>query len=79
MVASEYKHVVRGHIFLKHIPDPSEESRARLDVERKQNADPEDPDAKGIYWVAARRAIVEGLNALATVAGLAATPLAWSE
>ena len=54
MDAAEYKHVVLGLIFLKYISDAFEELHARLDAEKKQGADPEDPDeyrAKGIFWV----------------------------
>lgn len=54
MDAAEYKHVVLGLIFLKYISDAFEELHAKLDSERKQGADPEDPDeyrAKGIFWV----------------------------
>ena len=54
MDAAEYKHVVLGLIFLKYISDAFEELHAKLDAERKQGADPEDPDeyrAKGIFWV----------------------------
>ncbi len=54
MDAAEYKHVVLGLIFLKYISDAFEEQHARLEAERKQGADPEDPDeyrAKNIFWV----------------------------
>ena len=54
MDAAEYKHVVLGLIFLKYISDAFEELHAKLEVEKKQGADPEDPDeyrAKGIFWV----------------------------
>ena len=54
MDAAEYKHVVLGLIFLKYISDAFEEQHARLEAERKQGADPEDPDeyrAKSIFWV----------------------------
>lgn len=54
MDASEYKHVVLGLIFLKYISDAFEEQHARLDAERQQGADPEDPDeyrALNIFWV----------------------------
>src|SRR5690606_13552893 len=43
MDAAEYKHVVLGLIFLKYISDAFEETRARLEAERDQGADPEDP------------------------------------
>src|SRR5690606_27159091 len=54
MDAGEYKHVVLGLIFLKNISDAFEEQHARLNAERDQSADHEDPDeyrAKNIYWV----------------------------
>ena len=54
MDAAEYKHVVLGLIFLKYISDAFEEAYARLDAERDQGADPEDPDeyrAQNIFWV----------------------------
>jgi type I restriction enzyme M protein len=54
MDAAEYKHVVLGLIFLKYITDAFEELHARLETERDQGADPEDPDeyrAKNIFWV----------------------------
>ena len=54
MDAAEYKHVVLGLIFLKYISDAFEEAYARLDAERDQGADPEDPDeyrAQSIFWV----------------------------
>ena len=44
MDAAEYKHVVLGLIFLKYISDAFEEIHARLESERAQGADPEDPD-----------------------------------
>jgi type I restriction enzyme M protein len=44
MDAAEYKHVVLGLIFLKYISDAFEELHARLEAERDQGADPEDPD-----------------------------------
>ena len=52
MDAAEYKHVVLGLIFLKHISDAFEAHRDRLEAE--QYADPEDPDeyrARNIFWV----------------------------
>ncbi|GBC94645.1 Type I restriction enzyme EcoKI M protein [bacterium HR16] len=52
--AAEYKHVVLGLIFLKYISDAFEEQHARLEAERAQGADPEDPDeyrAVSIFWV----------------------------
>ncbi len=54
MDAAEYKHVVLGLIFLKYISDAFEEQRARLEAEREQGADPEDPDeyrADNVFWV----------------------------
>ena len=52
--AAEYKHVVLGLIFLEYISDAFEERHALLESERKQGADPEDPDEKrgeNIFWV----------------------------
>ena len=54
MDAAEYKHVVLGLIFLKYISDTFEEQHARLEAERDQGADPEDPDeyrAANTFWV----------------------------
>jgi type I restriction enzyme M protein len=54
MDAAEYKHVVLGLIFLKYISDAFKEYHARLEAERAQGADPEDPDeyrAVNIFWV----------------------------
>ena len=54
MDAAEYKHVVLGLIFLKYISDAFEEQRAKLEADRTQGADPEDPDEYGavnIFWV----------------------------
>ncbi|GIW33854.1 class I SAM-dependent DNA methyltransferase [Meiothermus sp.] len=54
MDAAEYKHVVLGLIFLKYISDAFEEQHAKLEAERAQGADPEDPDeyrAENIFWV----------------------------
>ena len=54
MDAAEYKHVVLGLIFLKYISDAFEERHAKLQAERAQGADPEDPDeyrAQNIFWV----------------------------
>ncbi len=54
MDAAEYKHVVLGLIFLKYISDAFEEQHAKLEAERDQGADPEDPDeyrAQNIFWV----------------------------
>ena len=44
MDAAEYKHVVLGLLFLKYISDAFEEQHAKLEAERDQGADPEDPD-----------------------------------
>jgi type I restriction enzyme M protein len=54
MDAAEYKHVVLGLIFLKYISDAFEERYLELESERKQGADPEDPDeyrARNVFWV----------------------------
>ncbi len=54
MDAAEYKHVVLGLIFLKYISDAFEAKHAELASQRKQGADPEDPDeyrAASIFWV----------------------------
>ena len=54
MDAAEYKHVVLGLIFLKYISDAFEERYIRLEAERADGADPEDPDeyrAENIFWV----------------------------
>jgi type I restriction enzyme M protein len=54
MDAAEYKHVVLGLIFIKYISDSFEEHHAKLEAERAQGADPEDPDeyrALSIFWV----------------------------
>src|SRR5258705_1253743 len=54
MDAAEYKHVVLGLIFLKYISDAFEAKHVELDAQRKQGADPEDPDeyrAVNIFWV----------------------------
>jgi type I restriction enzyme M protein len=54
MDAAEYKHVVLGLIFLKYISDAFEEQHAKLEAERSDGADPEDPDeyrALNIFWV----------------------------
>ena len=53
MDAAEYKHVALGLLFLKYVSDAFEEMRVRLEAERDQGADPEDPDeyrAKNIFW-----------------------------
>ncbi len=44
MDAGEYKSVVLGLIFLKHIRDAFEEKHVKLESEPAQGADPEDPD-----------------------------------
>ena len=54
MDAAEYKHVVLGLIFLKYISDAFEAKHAELEAQKKQGADPEDPDeyrAVNIFWV----------------------------
>jgi type I restriction enzyme M protein len=54
MDAAEYKHVVLGLLFLKYISDAFEEQHRKLEAERDQGADPEDPDeyrALNIFWV----------------------------
>jgi type I restriction enzyme M protein len=54
MDAAEYKHVVLGLIFLKYISDAFEEQHAKLEADKKNGADPEDPDeyrAVNIFWV----------------------------
>src|SRR5215207_6869771 len=54
MDAAEYKHVVLALIFLKYISDAFEEQHAKLEAERAEGADPEDPDeyrALNIFWV----------------------------
>ncbi|HNT60141.1 MAG TPA: class I SAM-dependent DNA methyltransferase [Rectinema sp.] len=54
MDAAEYKHVVLGLIFLKYISDAFEEQRTKLEADRSEGADPEDPDeyrAVNIFWV----------------------------
>lgn len=54
MDAGEYKHVVLGLVFLKYISDAFEEQHTRLEAEKAQGADPEDPDeyrAVHTFWV----------------------------
>src|SRR5881275_1729401 len=54
MDAAEYKHVVLGLIFLKHISDAFEEQHAALTADKKSGSDPEDPDiyrAIGVFLV----------------------------
>ena len=54
MDAAEYKHVVLGLVFLKYISDAFDEMHVRLEAERTEGADPEDPDeyrAENIFWV----------------------------
>jgi len=54
MDAAEYKHVALGLLFLKYISDAFEETHAKLEAEKEQGADPEDPDeyrAQNIFWV----------------------------
>jgi type I restriction-modification system DNA methylase subunit len=53
MDAAAYKHVVLGLIFLKYIFDAFEEYHTRLEAERDEGADPEDPDeyrAFNTFW-----------------------------
>ena len=54
MDASEYKHVVLGLIFLKYVSDAFEETRAQLEAERDDGADPEHRDeyvSRNVLWV----------------------------
>src|SRR5512136_2829003 len=54
MDAAEYKHVVLGLIFLKYISDAFEAKHDELEAQKKEGADPEDPDeyrAASIFWV----------------------------
>jgi type I restriction enzyme M protein len=54
MDAAEYKHVVLGLIFLKYISDAFEEQHTKLEAQREQGADPEDPDeyrAANVFWI----------------------------
>ncbi len=54
MDAAEYKHVVLGLIFLKYISDAFEGKHAELEAQKREGADPEDPDeyrAANIFWV----------------------------
>ncbi|HEU68231.1 MAG TPA: SAM-dependent DNA methyltransferase [Candidatus Acetothermia bacterium] len=54
MDAARYKDVVLGLIFLKYISDAFEAHHAKLEAERAEGADPEDPDeyrAENIFWV----------------------------
>ncbi len=72
MDAGEYKHVVLGLIFLKYISDAFEEQHTRLETEKAQGADPENPDeysAIHIFWVPSetrwrRGELLPGLTAL---------------
>jgi type I restriction enzyme M protein len=79
MDAAEYKHVVLGLIFLKYISDAFEEQHARLEAERDQGADPEDPDeyrAENIFWVPpeARWAHLKAQAKQPTIGQLVTTP-----
>jgi type I restriction enzyme M protein len=72
MDAAEYKHVVLGLIFLKYISDAFEEQHTKLETERVQGADPEDPDeyrALNIFWVPpeARWAVLQANARQATI------------
>ncbi len=54
MEASEYKHVVLGLVFLKHISDTFEARHAELETRRSDGVDPENPDAyrsANVFWV----------------------------
>ena len=54
MDAAEYKHVVLGLIFLKHVSDAFEAHRAKLEAATSEGADPEHPDeyrAVNVFWV----------------------------
>jgi type I restriction enzyme M protein len=54
MDSAEYKHVVLGLIFLKYVSDAFEEQLTRLLSQKKEGADPEDPDeyrADNVFWV----------------------------
>lgn len=54
MDAAEYKHIVLGLLFLKYISDAFDEQYHKIDAERANGADPEDPDeytAKNVFWV----------------------------
>jgi type I restriction enzyme M protein len=54
MDAAEYEHVVLGLIFLKYVSDAFEELHRKLEAERAEGADPEDPDeyrAQNVFWV----------------------------
>src|SRR6266508_3344219 len=54
MDPGEYKHVVLGLIFLKYISDAFEEHHDRLEGQKAEGADSEDPDeyrALNIFWV----------------------------
>ena len=75
MDAAEYKHVVLGLIFLKYISDAFEEAYAKLEAERDQGADPEEPDeyrAQSIFWVPqeARWSRLKGSGPPATIGQL---------
>ena len=54
IAAAEYEHGVLGLIFPDYISDAFEELHAKLESEKKQGTDPEDPGeyvTKGIFWV----------------------------
>ena len=54
MDAAEYKHVVLGLIFLKHISDAFEEKYVELTAQESEGADPENKDeytAERVFWV----------------------------
>jgi type I restriction enzyme M protein len=48
------KHVILGLLFLKYISDAFDGQHTRLEAERAQGADPEDPDecrSQSIFWI----------------------------
>ena len=54
MDAADYKHVVLGLILLKYISDAFEAKHKELEAQKRQGADPEDPDeyrGSSICWV----------------------------
>jgi type I restriction-modification system DNA methylase subunit len=63
MDAAEYKHVVLGLIFLKYISDAFEAKHAELEAQKKDGADPEDPDE---YRAVETAKVIEEPIALAT-------------
>ncbi|MBU1472083.1 MAG: type I restriction-modification system subunit M N-terminal domain-containing protein [candidate division Zixibacteria bacterium] len=72
MDAAEYKHIVLGLIFLKYISDAFEEQRAKLETDRTQGADPEDPDeyrAVNIFWVPQSWGVIGVFEKKASIGG----------